>query len=86
MTAEGQEFELARQQLRSQRRELRALAERIAELEQALDDEHRAVEAAEARADRYSGQLRAVRTSTSWRVTRPLRAARGRHPQTDSDA
>lgn len=90
MTAESQELELARRQLRAQRRELRTLAERIAELEHVLEDEriaHEAVIAAEhRRTDRYIEQLRAVRTSTSWRVTRPLRVVGARRPQPGSDA
>lgn len=90
MTAESQELELARQQLRSQRSELHALAERIIELTTALEEERRACEAAvtaeQRRADRYLDQLRAVRASTSWRVTRPLRRAAGRRPAADADA
>lgn len=86
MTAESQELKLAKQQLRAQRRELRSLAERIGELEQELEDERRAFEAAEVRADRYIDQLRAIRASTSWRVTRPLRAAGGRRGKSDADA
>lgn len=90
MTAERQELELARQQLRSQRRELRALAERVDELERALEEERRsfelAVAAEQRRADRYIDQLHALRGSTSWRVTRPLRMARRRLPDVGADA
>lgn len=78
MTTESQELELARRQLREQRRELEALAERLSQLEGALDAERR-------RADRYIDQLRALRGSISWRVTRPLRTRRSRQ-LADADA
>ncbi|HEY0248887.1 MAG TPA: hypothetical protein VGC45_11565 [Gryllotalpicola sp.] len=86
MTAESQELELARQQLRAQRRELSHLAERVSELTRAIEEERLALAAAERRADRYIDQLRALRESTSWRVTRPLRAVRGRRAPTGPDA
>lgn len=90
MTADSQELELARRQLRAQRRELRDLTARVVELEQALKDERERSEAAIAaeqrRADRYIDQLRALRSSTSWRITRPLRTRAARTPTTGTDA
>lgn len=91
MTADSQELELARQQLRSQRRELHALTQRVAELEERLEHDRRAYDAAIAaehrRADRYIEQLRLVRSSASWRVTRVVRrAVGGRSSALDADA
>lgn len=55
------------------RREIRALRAQVAESAPLIDDLRRQVVAATAQADRYRKQLTALRSSLSWRVTKPLR-------------
>jgi len=92
---DGQELELARIELRSERRARAELARRAAELEERLERltresaaqlaelerDYQARLAEEARkSQRYLDMVAALRSSTSWRATRPLRALRRRVP------
>lgn len=60
-------------ELAAARREIRALRAELAESAPQIDDLRRQVTAAEQQAERYLKQVQAMRSSLSWRVTKPLR-------------
>jgi predicted nucleic acid-binding Zn-ribbon protein len=55
------------------RREIRDLRSRIVALSQQIDDDTSKLRASDGQIERYRHQLRALRVSSSWRVTRPIR-------------
>jgi hypothetical protein len=60
-------------ELAAARREIRALRAELAGSAPLIDDLRRQVTAAEQQAERYLKQVQAMRSSLSWRVTKPLR-------------
>lgn len=60
-------------ELAAARREIRALRAELAASAPLIDDLRRQVVAAEEQSQRYQRQVKAMRASLSWRVTKPLR-------------
>ncbi|WP_018190048.1 MULTISPECIES: hypothetical protein [unclassified Leifsonia] len=60
-------------ELAAARQEIRALRSALAESAPLIDDLRRQVTAAEQQAERYQRQITALRSSLSWRITKPLR-------------
>ncbi|MDR6612398.1 MULTISPECIES: hypothetical protein [unclassified Leifsonia] len=60
-------------ELAAARREIRALRAELASNAPTIDDLRRQVTAAEEQAERYRKQVTAMRSSMSWRITKPLR-------------
>jgi predicted nucleic acid-binding Zn-ribbon protein len=60
-------------ELAAARREIRALRAELAASAPLIDDLRRQVVAAEEQSQRYQKQVKAMRASLSWRVTKPLR-------------
>jgi hypothetical protein len=60
-------------ELAAARREIRALRAELAASAPLIDDLRRQVAAAEQQAGRYQRQMAALRSSLSWRITKPLR-------------
>jgi predicted nucleic acid-binding Zn-ribbon protein len=55
------------------RREIRDLRSRIFTLSQQIDEDTSKLRATEGQIERYRHQLHALRVSSSWRITRPIR-------------
>ena len=60
-------------ELAAARREIRALRAELAGSAPLIDDLRRQVDAAEEQGERYRRQVSAMRSSLSWRITKPLR-------------
>lgn len=71
-------------ELRAARHEIRALREELARTAPEMDDLRKQIVAARQQGERYRRQVEALRTSASWRLTKPLRMLRRNEPETPS--
>jgi len=60
-------------ELATARREIRALRAELAGSAPLINDLRRQIDAAEEQCERYLRQVTAMRSSLSWRITKPLR-------------